>query len=62
VLIIVIFIKQIYYNGKPAVQQLDSLRLQAMAQQVQQQAQQAQNAQQTTLPSNGMISYFIILQ
>ena len=49
-------------NGKPAVQQLDSLRLQAMAQQVQQQAQQAQNAQQTTLPSNGMISYFIILQ
>ena len=49
-------------NGKPAVQQLDSLRLQAMAQQVQQQAQQAQNAQQMTLPSNGMISYFIILQ
>ena len=43
-------------NGKPAVQQLDSLRLQAMAQQVQQQAQQAQNAQQTTLPSNGNVS------
>ncbi|XP_052061062.1 nuclear factor of activated T-cells 5-like isoform X2 [Mytilus californianus] len=35
-------------NDKPEVQQLDSLRLQAMAQQVQQQAQQAQNAQQTT--------------
>ncbi|CAC5396597.1 unnamed protein product [Mytilus coruscus] len=35
-------------NVKPEVQQLDSLRLQAMAQQVQQQAQQAQNAQQTT--------------
>ncbi|VDI38649.1 nuclear factor of activated T-cells 5 [Mytilus galloprovincialis] len=37
-------------NVKPEVQQLDSLRLQAMAQQVQQQAQQAQNSQQT---SNG---------
>ncbi|XP_071174381.1 nuclear factor of activated T-cells 5-like isoform X3 [Mytilus edulis] len=35
-------------NVKPEVQQLDSLRLQAMAQQVQQQAQQAQNSQQTT--------------
>ncbi|XP_063440261.1 nuclear factor of activated T-cells 5-like isoform X2 [Mytilus trossulus] len=35
-------------NVIPDVQQLDSLRLQAMAQQVQQQAQQAQNSQQTT--------------